>query len=116
MARKSIEPNISQDSASKLYYVCFDYGRDDEGKRVKKYKTFEHISDARKALKEFTAEKVKGTALIPDDTTLAEWMTYYLNDIVLPNRARTTLYGYLQLARNHIIPQLGKTPLQQIMP
>jgi len=116
MSRKSIESNIAYDDDNKTYYVCFDYGKDDDGKRVKKYKTFDKIADARKALREFTAEKVKGLIIIPRETTLAEWLEYYLNDIVKPNRELTTLYGYLNMTNKYIIPELGKTPLQQLSP
>lgn len=116
MARKSIEPNISFDDVTKTYYVCFDYGKDEDGKRVKKYKSYGKVSDARKALREFTADKTKGLIIIPRETTLAEWMEYYLNDIIKPNRELTTLYGYLNIANKYIIPELGKTPVQQITP
>ena len=116
MARKSVETNIAYDDKFKLYYVNFDYGKDENGKRVKKYKTFEKLSDARKALKEFTADKVKGTAIVPKETTMKEWIEYYMNDIILPNREKTTVYGYLNMANNHIIPALGKIPIQKLSP
>ena len=40
MARKKIETNISYDDTRRKYYVCMDYGVDETGKRVKKYKTY----------------------------------------------------------------------------
>ena len=116
MARKSVETNIAYDDVFKLYYVNFDYGKDENGKRVKKYKTFEKLSDARKALKEFTADKVKGIAIVPKETTVKEWIEYYMNDIILPNREKTTVYGYLNMVNNHIIPALGKTRIQKLSP
>ena len=40
MARKKVETNISFDEMRQKYYVCMDYGLDETGKRVKKYKTY----------------------------------------------------------------------------
>lgn len=39
MARKALknEKNISYDDEKKKYYVCFDYGKDESGKRKKQY-------------------------------------------------------------------------------
>ena len=116
MARKSIEANIAYDDTSKLYYVHLDYGKDENGKRIKKYRTFEKLSDAHKALKEFTADKIKGIAIIPKKTSMKEWIEYYLLDIVIPNREKTTVYGYLNMVKNHIIPALGEIPIQKLTP
>jgi integrase len=116
MARKSVEANIAFDDTSKLYYVHLDYGRDETGKRIKKYKTFEKLSDAHKALKEFTIDRAKGVAIIPKSTSIKEWLEYYLLDIVIPNREKTTVYGYLNMTQNHIIPALGEIPVQKLTP
>lgn len=40
MARKTVERGISYDDARKCYYVCMDYGKEETGARLKKYKTF----------------------------------------------------------------------------
>lgn len=48
--RKKIEKNISYDDEKKVYYVCFAYGKNpDTGKYEKEYRTFDKLSDARKA-------------------------------------------------------------------
>ena len=116
MARISVEKNISYDNIKKLYYVNMDYGKDESGKRIKKTKTFQNKSDAKSALKEFEADKVKGILVIPRDTTLKEWLEYWMNDIVKPNCQQATVYGYQQIIDNHIIPALGKAPIQQLKP
>ena len=43
MARKKVERNISYDDVRKVYYVSMDLGRDENGKRIKQYKTFPNI-------------------------------------------------------------------------
>ena len=116
MSRKAIEKNIAFDDIKKKYYVNFDYGVNEEGKQVKRTKTFSKISEARKALKEHEANKTKGTLTVPSQTTLSEWLDYWIEEVVKPNRAETTVYGYSQIIENHIKPELGSIPLQQLKP
>ena len=114
MARKKVEKNISYDDEKKTYYVNLDYGKDETGKRIKKNKTFAKISEARKALKDHEANKTKGTLVIPKDLTLKDWLEYWMNDVIKPTRAATTVYGYQKIIDNHIAPEMGKTLLQQL--
>jgi hypothetical protein len=78
MARIAIEKNIAYDDIKKLYYVTMDYGKDNTGKRIKTTKTFEKKKDAQTALKQFNADKVKGTLVFPSTQTLEEWLLYWL--------------------------------------
>ena len=48
MARVRVEKNISYDEGKKLYYVCFNYDKDENGKYIKRYKTFTNLAEARK--------------------------------------------------------------------
>lgn len=116
MARKVIETNISYDDTKKLYYVNMDYGKDGTGKRKKQTKTFSKKSEARAALKAFEADKTKGTLVIPKETTLKEWLEYWMNDIVKPNCEESTIYYNSQIIDNHIVPALGEIPIQQLKP
>ena len=56
MARKKVETNISFDEMRQKYYVCMDYGLDETGKRVKKYKTYPTLAQARRGLRDFQTE------------------------------------------------------------
>lgn len=116
MARKKVEKNISYDDVRKKYYVNMGFGVDDDGKQIKSTKTFLRLSDARKALREHQANKVKGTLVKPQKTTLAEWLEYWMKDVIVPNREETTSYGYQNMIDNHIGPALGKTPVQELKP
>lgn len=116
MSRKIVEKNIAYDDIKKKYYVNFDYGVNEEGKQVKRTKTFSKISEARKALKEHEADKTKGTLTAPSQTTLSEWLNYWIEEVVKPNRAETTVYSYKNIIYNHIEPELGNIPLQQLKP
>jgi integrase len=116
MARKTVERNISYDESRRLYYVHLDSGRDEAGRRVRAYRTFPTLSLARKALLAFQAERAIYSRVIPRATTLAQWLDYWMAEIVIPNRAHTTVYGYRKIIENHLVPALGEIPLQQLTP
>ena len=44
------------------YRVCFDYGVDREGKRVRKYRTFDTKRDATRAFNEHKGQEGQGDA------------------------------------------------------
>lgn len=114
MARITVEKNIAFDDEKKLFYVTMDYGKDSTGKRVKTTKTFEKKKDAQIALKNFEADKTKGTLVFPSVLTLENWLTYWLNDIKSMKCEETTLYGYRNIINNHLIPDLGNYKLQEL--
>lgn len=114
MARITIEKSIAFDDEKKLYYVTFDYGKDENGKRQKPTKTYNSKSEAKKALKEFEANKTKGMLVMPKKTTLQEWLEIWMDDVIVPTRAETTVYGYQKIIDNHLVPELGAIPLQEL--
>ena len=116
MARKKIERNISYDSSRKLYYVCMNYGKNTEGKRVKQYATFVSLTQARKALYNFESDKESCQLVMPRSTTLDQWLDYWMREIVVPSRAETTVYTYQKIIDNHVSPALGEMPIQKIRP
>jgi len=116
MARKVVETDISYDDEKKRFYVNMDYGKDVDGKRIKKTKTFKTKEEARKALREFKVGKDKGTIVIPKEMTLKLWLEYWLENVALINLAKTTVYGYRQIIENHIVPTLGGLQLQKVRP
>ena len=62
------------------YRVCFDYGVDREGKRVRKYRTFDTKRDATRAL--------------PSEYAFAQRLDYWYNNIIVPQIEQTTAYGH----------------------
>lgn len=116
MARTTVEKNISYDSGKKLYYVNMDYGKDENGKRVKKTKTYKMKSEAKTALKEFEADKTKGQLVIPKKTTLKEWLDYWMENIVKPNKQLTTYHYYKSMIDKYTVPLLGSIPIQDLKP
>ena len=91
MARKTVERNISYDDARDLYYVSMDLGRDEEGRRIKQYRTFPTLTAARAGLRDFLAHRDQERQTPRHQLTLSEWLAYWMDTIVRPNRAETLL-------------------------
>ena len=96
------------------YRVCFDYGMDRKGKRVRKYRTFETKRDATRALNEHKVKMDQGTQVLPSEYTFAQWLDYWYKDIILPQIEETTAYGYHGMIENYLKPQLGEIRLQKL--
>ena len=116
MARKTIERNISYDNVRRCYYVHLDSGMDDSGRRRRVYRTFPTLPQARKALATFLAERAIYCEVAPSTTTLDDWLRYWMDEIIKPNRAETTVYGYGKIIENHLSPALGTVQIQQLTP
>lgn len=96
------------------YRVCFDYGIDREGRRVRKYRTFDTKRDATRAFNEHKVKMDKGTQIMPSEYTFAQWLDYWYKDIILPQIEETTAYGYRGMIENYLKSQLGEIRLQKL--
>ena len=96
------------------YRVCFDYGIDREGKRVRKYRTFDTKRNATHAFNEHKVKMDKGMQVLPSEYTFAQWLDYWYRDIILPQIEETTAYGYRGMIENYLKPQLGEIRLQKL--
>ena len=47
---------------------------------------------------------------------LAHWLEYWMESIVRPNRAETTVYAYQKIIDNHLDPLLGASPCPSSAP
>lgn len=116
MSRKKVETNISFDESRTLFYVYMDYGQDEDGKRIKKYVTYLTLAAARRGLREFRSEQDAHQQVAPRAMTLDQWLEYWMDIVIRPNRAETTIYGYRKIIENHLSPALGAIPLQKLTP
>lgn len=96
------------------YRVCFDYGVDRNGRRVRKYRTFDTKRNATRAFNEHKVKMDKGTQIMPSEYTFAQWLDYWYKDIILPQIEETTAYGYRGMIENYLKPQLGEIRLQKL--
>lgn len=111
MSRTRVATNISYDDVRKVYYVTFNYGN---GRKT--VKTFSNKKQAEYELKIFNAQKAKGLALMPTSETFGEWALYWLDKICAPNAEETTVYGYSNIIKNHLIPAFDNIALSKIAP
>lgn len=116
MARKKVERNISFDDVRGLYYVSMDLGRDAAGRRLRQYRTYPTITAARAGLRDFLARREQELQTPRHQLTLSDWLEYWMDTIVRPNRAETTVYAYQKIIDNHLVPALGDTPILKLSP
>ena len=114
MARTRISKNIYYDSNKKRYYVKFYYGKNEQGRYITKHKTARTKKEAEKLLTAFLHGKNTNTITLPSEHTVETWLEYWMKNAVEPNSQETTIYGYRQIMKNHIIPELGKVKLQKL--
>jgi integrase len=115
MARLKIEKNLFFDDVRKLFYVIFEYGKNEDGQRIRSSRTFKTKREAKEALDNFYADKTKGTLIMPTHDTIEDWLTHWLVNIK-SDCSETTLYGYGIIIHNHMIPAIGKIAIQDLKP
>ena len=117
MARKAVERNISYDTERKLYYVSLEYEPDEQGRRVRRYRTAPTLTKARRILRAHLAQRAdRRRGPVRQRLTLEQWLGAWMEQVIVPNRAQTTVYGYRKIIDNHLIPRLGEVALQDLRP
>lgn len=102
---------------SKKYYVNLNFGLDpDTGRQVKQTKTFQELTEARATLRGHEADRDRGGVVIPRELTLEQWLKDWMENVIKLSQASTTVYAYQNMIDKHIIPALGKIPLQKLSP
>ena len=76
------------------YRVCFDYGVDREGKRVRKYRTFDTKRDAIRAFNEHKVKMDRGRRSCRANTRSRSGLTYWYDNVIVPQIEQTTSYGH----------------------
>lgn len=102
--------------SNETFRVCFDYGKDSENKRIRKYKVFQSKSEAKRAFNKHKVEMDEGNYVLPMDWTFSKWMDYWFPNIIRPQIEETTAYGYQSIIENHIKHRLGSIKLQKLSP
>ena len=54
--------------------------------------------------------------MIRRELDAADWLESWMDNIVRPTRAETTVYGYQKIIDNHLVPALGDIPLLKLTP
>lgn len=103
MSRHTLQKNLAYDDLRKRYYVTYYEG---DHRRTK---TFLSYTDAFHFLNQVQQ------ALHPNPT-LAQWLSWWITTEVEPHRAESTVYGYRNIIRLHLVPALGSVPLAELSP
>lgn len=107
MPRKTIQRNLAYDSERRLYYAIF---RRDGRRYTRTYRSYQA------ALEALGGIQLRSSKLPTRTCTLERWLCWWLEEVVARDRAASTLYGYCNMARCHLIPALGQMPLTALTP
>lgn len=98
------------------FRITFDYGRDGNGRRVRKYQTVSSETEAKKLLNEFEYNQQRNLVVQTTEMTFGGFMELWMKNYVKYNCELTTIYGYNNIINNHITPYLGEIQLQKLQP
>ncbi|WP_285574725.1 tyrosine-type recombinase/integrase [Streptomyces sp. RTGN2] len=92
------------------------YVTNTEGHRVRKFVYGSTYDDAAEKLGKLQDQERNGVPVPSRTWTLGEWLAYWLEHIVKPNREHNTYVKYESKVRLYLIPHLGKKPLIRLTP
>ena len=113
MSRIKVEENIAWDDKRECYYVTLNYGKGKDGKNKKEQVTCSSKRDARAILKDHLKKMEAGTAVIPAKDTLADCTKSFI-DYKSTTLEKSTIYGYTNIWKNHIVPYFGNKRIQDV--
>jgi integrase len=100
----------------KKFRVTFEYGKDGDGNRIRKYQTVETEAEAKRLVAEFNYNQQRGLLVMKNDITVADFLRHWMELYVMNNCQETTAYGYKNIIENHLIPYMGEVKLQDLHP
>ncbi|MFG2637762.1 tyrosine recombinase XerC [Streptomyces sp. NPDC048362] len=92
------------------------YVTDTDGNRVRKYVYGRTWDEANEKLGKLQDLERNGIPVPSRSWTLGEWMAYWLEHIVAPEREHNTYVKYESKVRLYLVPHLGKKPLVKLTP
>ncbi len=99
------------------WYVVVDLGFDHEGRRRQKWHGgFRTRREAEAARAKLVTELNTGSYVVPGRTTLEEWIRDSWLPMTEPRVKPTTFHSYKRNLELHVLPALGRKPLQQLTP
>jgi integrase len=96
--------------------VWVDLGRDPETGKRKQQTVRGNKKDAERELRTILTRIEGGILVKPVKLTVGEYLEQWLRDYVATNTAPTTADGYSDIVRAHLIPELGRLPLNALQP
>ena len=97
--------------------IVIDLGRDSSGKRRQKWHTVHgKKTDAQRELTRILHQLDTGMYVRPSKMTVAEYLEQWLRDYAEPRVSAKTMERYREIARKHLIPNLGHFVLSRLQP
>ena len=91
-------------------------GKKPDGKPIRKIFTAHTRREVQDRLAAALRDRQLGLFVTPEKQTTAQFLTWWLNEVVKPSARPKTMKFYEFEARVHLIPGLGKIPLQKLTP
>ncbi|MFJ4458786.1 tyrosine-type recombinase/integrase [Streptomyces sp. NPDC088928] len=92
------------------------YVTNTDGHRVRKFVYGSTYDEAAEKLGKLQEQERNGVPVPSRTWSLGEWLAYWLEHIVRPNREHNTYVKYESKVRLYLIPHLGKKPLIRLTP
>ncbi|MFE3390605.1 tyrosine-type recombinase/integrase [Streptomyces anulatus] len=87
-----------------------------DGHRVRKFVYGSTYDEAAEKLGKLQEQERNGVPVPSRTWSLGEWLAYWLEHIVKPNREHNTYVKYESKVRLYLVPHLGKKPLVRLTP
>lgn len=91
-------------------------GHNEHGKRRRRVVYGDTRAEAAEELAKVLGAAASGTLVDADRITVARYLTRWLADTVQGTRRPTTYVTYRSFVRNHLVPRIGRIPLQGLRP
>ncbi|AGK78478.1 Phage integrase [Streptomyces microflavus DSM 40593] len=92
------------------------YVTNTDGHRVRKFVYGSTYDEAAEKLGKLQDQERNGVPVPSRTWSLGEWLAYWLEHIVKPNREHNTYVKYESKVRLYLVPHLGKKPLVRLTP
>ncbi len=92
------------------------YVTNTDGHRVRKFVYGSSYDEAAEKLGKLQEQERNGVPVPSRTWSLGEWLAYWLEHIVKPNREHNTYMKYESKVRLYLVPHLGKKPLVRLTP
>jgi integrase len=91
-------------------------GKDAQGKPIRKTFTKPTRHEVQDELTDALKDQRLGLLVAPQKQTLAQFLTWWLSEVVKTSARPKTMKFYEFVSRIHLIPALGDTPIQKLTP
>lgn len=114
--RGNLEGSVFYRKDRKLWAVTVTLGYDEHGKlrRVTKYAKTK--DEAVRLLSDMQRQARTGTLPEPVRLSVGDYLQHWLEDVMRPTLRPSTYARYESIVRNHLMPRIGRTKLQQLKP